>query len=122
LKYFSFNEAVDELGMPLPLFRALLRAGLFGYTKKKRIARIALEHFNLYGSQWRDKLEPRELPDHVVQTPEVSTGNQPVGTRTHIQISTHPDGGNRLKTMPDGLHFIISAQTRFIFATLTLSR
>ena len=95
MKYLSFKEVMEELEIPPPLFSAILRAGLFGYTKDKRIPLLAVEHFSLYGTQWRPELGTRAVPEHIAQMPEPSTGNQPLGTRTHIEISTYPDGAEQ---------------------------
>ncbi len=71
----SIQDAQAELQVSPSLMNALLVSGLLGYWENGRVPRIGIEHFKLYGTQWRKELGERQQSllhfqgkDHAMST------------------------------------------------------
>lgn len=71
---------------------ALLTSGLLGYWNGGRIPKEAIEHFRLYGTQWRTSLGERRPPETLLRNmPQLEGADQPVGSTTQLLINRTED-------------------------------
>jgi hypothetical protein len=105
VNWLSPNRARDRLGVSKPLFDALIRSGLLGYTSAGMVSDQAILSYQRFGTQWEidERFGPsvRMLPDDLYDNlpPIEGIGPQPPATRAHGYI--YPPNEQR----PNGLEW-----------------
>jgi hypothetical protein len=86
-----FEAAMKRLGTPPEVFNALLASGLLGDFLEEGVPVLGVEHYERFGTQWRQEIGERLLPNMDSTFPQgVAGGHQPPSTYTQIQISHYP--------------------------------
>jgi hypothetical protein len=83
----SFEEAREILGVGVGMMNALAVSGALGFQSLGYISRTGLEHYIKYGTQWRDELGKRRLPNSEYGNNEAA-GTHPISTVFSIWL--HP--------------------------------
>lgn len=100
MNWISSSKARSRLGVGKPLFNALTKSGLLGYTLGDMYSDQAILAYQRYGTQWsideRRGTSTRILTDDIYDNlpPVENVGPQPPATQKHAVI-TPPDTGPR---------------------------
>ncbi len=93
MNWISSNKARSRLGVGKPLFNALTKSGLLGYTLGDMYSDQAILDYQQFGTQWsideRRGTSTRIMTDDVYDNmpPVENVGPQPPATQTHAIIT-----------------------------------
>ncbi len=89
----SISEAQRQIGVPDEIMRALLFSGCLGYCENGRLEKIAVEHFRLYGTQWRNELGKRDFQNLYREYPRPKSNDAAPSTPVHIRVMSANNKG-----------------------------